>query len=53
MNNDILKPKEENLFSLAAELGLVVFSTELPTSDEQKNITENQSNTPKPFCQLT
>lgn len=52
MNPDILKPKEENLFSLAAEMGLVVLDVAVqePLHEmEQKTVAPN----PKPFSQLT
>jgi hypothetical protein len=30
MNNDTLKPKDESLFSLAAEMGFLVLSNDIP-----------------------
>lgn len=52
MNPEILKPKEENLFSLAAEMGLVVMDT---TQLKQDVPAEPKSTAPKqkPFSQLT
>lgn len=52
MNPDTLKPKEENLFSLATEMGLVVLAQKPPTEERYAPVEET---TPKqkPFSQLT
>ncbi len=52
MNPEILKPKEENLFSLAAEMGLVVMDANPAPKEpavDQKSAAPKQ----KPFSQLT
>lgn len=54
MNPDILKPEEENLFCLAAEMGLVVMA-EPPATSRSHIETESEpiGTQPKPFSQLT
>ncbi|MCG3203355.1 MAG: hypothetical protein KCHDKBKB_00011 [Elusimicrobia bacterium] len=52
MKQEILKPKEENLFSLATEMGLVITSEETTKEKEPKNIHGPVSHQ-KPFSQLT
>jgi hypothetical protein len=52
MKKDILKPKEENLFSLAAELGLMSLveeNTETKEIDSDKEKAKKQ----KTYSQLT
>jgi hypothetical protein len=52
MNPEILTPKEENLFSLAAEMGLVVMDTQ-PVPKEPAVDQKSASPKLKPFSQLT
>jgi hypothetical protein len=52
MNPENIKIKEENLFSLATEMGLVVISSEL--SEDKENLPSNETySNQKPFFQLT
>lgn len=51
MNNDILKPKDESLASLATELGLVVMMDDEKLKPQEKEIKDTRP--AKPFSQLT
>lgn len=53
MNPDILKPAEENLFSLATEMGLVVMTETTASEQTAEKKQEIAAVKPKPFSQLT
>lgn len=54
MNPEILNPKEENLFSLATEMGLIVFSPEEGVNKRKDSAPiKIEPHVSKPYSQLT
>ncbi len=52
MNQDILKPKEENLFSLATELGFMTLAEETTQEKKSEDAKEKVAKQ-KTYSQLT